>query len=172
MLKMVDNYLLLEKIESGQVNLARAPISILDLVNEIKKNFSDLKIGGNISISLKKQAANFLDSELLQKKVLINENIFPSLISNLLRNAIEASPEGLVLVNVYAEDSLCISFSNQGVIPDEIQKNLFQKFNTSKRNGTGLGLYSAKMIAEAHGGKLIYEPLPEGTRFIVTLPLI
>jgi signal transduction histidine kinase len=65
---------------------------------------------------------------------------------------------------------LCISFTNQGEVPGEIKSKLFNKFGTSKKTGTGLGLYGAKLIIEAHGGTIDYEPLEGGTRFIVRIP--
>jgi signal transduction histidine kinase len=46
---------------------------------------------------------------------------------------------------------------------------LFQKFVTGKSTGTGIGLYSAKLIAEAHGWELIYEPLPGKTCFLIKI---
>ena len=40
-----------------------------------------------------------------------------------------------------------------------------------KRKGTGLGLAIVQKIVEDHGGSTHYEPLPTGSRFILTLPL-
>ena len=56
------------------------------------------------------------------------------------------------------------------------QEKLFQKFsriekeNSKNVKGAGVGLYFAKEIIERHGGKIWYEPKPDGSNFIFTLP--
>jgi signal transduction histidine kinase len=171
---MINNYLLLEKIKHGQATLKKMPIGILSFFNDIKKTFTDLKTSERFLVAFKKNETDPLDVNLLKKEVAINHSLFSTLLSNLLNNAIEAcATDDRIGVNIYEEDKiLCISISNPGEIPEKIRENLFQKFVTGKEKGTGLGLYSAKMVAEAHDGELIYEPLPGGTRFIVKVPFI
>jgi signal transduction histidine kinase len=62
-------------------------------------------------------------------------------------------------------------------IPVEDQKLIFEKFGRSgagggAKPGTGLGLFIARSIVEAHGGSLEVESAPkQGSRFLMTLPL-
>lgn len=67
-----------------------------------------------------------------------------------------------------------IAIANNGpVINKATAEKLFEPFFTTKPagKGTGLGLaISHQIIVEKHGGRLFYEPQPEGTRFVIELP--
>lgn len=92
---------------------------------------------------------------------------------NLLKNAVEAMPNGgkLTLRGYQAEGGICLEVSDTGVgIPEEL--DVFDVFTTSKPDGTGLGLAIVKKIVAAHGGTVAYTSRPgQGTVFKVTLPL-
>jgi two-component system sensor histidine kinase VicK len=98
-------------------------------------------------------------------------------ISNLLNNAIKFTEDGTIIVNAQKnhethEAIITIKDSGTGIDP-EIMPTMFSKFITKSKRGVGLGLYIAKNIVEAHGGKIdAYNNINEkGATFIVTLPL-
>jgi signal transduction histidine kinase len=98
-------------------------------------------------------------------------------ISNLLNNAIKFTDDGIIIVNARKDQGtheaiITIKDSGTGIDP-EIIPNMFSKFITKSKRGVGLGLYIAKNIVEAHGGKIgAYNNINEkGATFIVTLPL-
>jgi signal transduction histidine kinase len=71
-----------------------------------------------------------------------------------------------------------VSVSDRGPgIPSEQQRLIFEKFGRAKlgdktKPGTGLGLFIARSIAEAHGGEILVESTPDhGATFILSLPL-
>jgi signal transduction histidine kinase len=102
----------------------------------------------------------FMDREKI-KQVLIN----------LVRNAIEAMPEGgsLKLATRYVDGHLVMEVADTGT-GIEPGVDIFDFFVTTKRGGTGLGLPIARRIVEAHGGSMSYESEPgRGTKFTVTL---
>ena len=90
---------------------------------------------------------------------------------NLVRNAIEAMPEGgsLKLSTRYRDGHLILEVADTGT-GIEPGVDIFDFFVTTKRGGTGLGLPIARRIVEAHGGSMSYESEPgRGTTFTVTL---
>jgi len=66
-----------------------------------------------------------------------------------------------------------ILVSNKGAVPEDIRPRFFEKYSTSgKESGTGLGTYSASLIARTLGGSIALDVSdPEGTTVAVTLPL-
>jgi signal transduction histidine kinase len=101
-------------------------------------------------------------------------------LSNLIDNAVKYSPEGgEVRVATRAQNGrVQISVSDGGPgIPAEQQRLIFEKFGRAKlgdktKPGTGLGLFIARSIAEAHGGAIVVESAPDrGATFTLTLPL-
>jgi signal transduction histidine kinase len=102
-------------------------------------------------------------------------------LTNLIDNAIKYSPEGdEVDVNVQPENGVVrITVVDRGPgIPYDQQRFIFEKFGRAEvrgsgsKPGTGLGLFIARSIAEAHGGAVDVLSRPgEGATFILTLPL-
>jgi signal transduction histidine kinase len=70
-----------------------------------------------------------------------------------------------------AEVSIKVTDSGPG-IPPELRPRIMEPFFTTKEfgKGTGLGLSVSKGIAEAHGGRLSYDPSARHTCFVLTLP--
>jgi signal transduction histidine kinase len=101
-------------------------------------------------------------------------------ISNLIDNAVKYSPSGdkVDVMAARANGVVRITVRDRGPgIPFDQQRVIFEKFGRaeipgSSKPGTGLGLFIARSIVEAHGGSLDVESQPdEGTAFTVILPL-
>jgi signal transduction histidine kinase len=100
-------------------------------------------------------------------------------LQNLVDNAVKYSPaHGDVIVSAWAENGVVrISVRDDGPgIPLEDQRLIFEKFGRSTageaKPGTGLGLFIARSIAEAHGGTLEVDSEPDhGSVFTLELPL-
>ena len=101
-------------------------------------------------------------------------------LTNLIDNAVKYSPAGgEVEVHAYQEDGrVRIDVHDRGPgIAKEDQKLIFEKFGRvsgpgATRPGTGLGLFIARSIAEAHGGALEVESAPDqGSTFTLELPV-
>jgi signal transduction histidine kinase len=96
-------------------------------------------------------------------------------LSNLILNALEATPRGgSVLVQMTAADGMCgISIDDDGCgIPRELQQKILEPFFTTKTQGTGLGLsIVARRVAEAGGQLEFFSPRANGrgTRCVLSL---
>ena len=111
--------------------------------------------------------------------VLIDSDRIKRVFRNIIVNALEAMPNGGSLwVRSYRKESdssvyIDVKDSGVGMSQDFIDNYLFKPFNSTKRKGLGLALYSSKEIVNLHGGKIFVESCPgRGTKFTVKLPLL
>lgn len=146
-------------------DLLRSEVDVFTLVGYIASIAKAQALGKRVSICL-----NIEDGCVLNG----NEDQLQQALLNLMRNAIEASPDGGV-VSVRCdpdEDFVRVEVENQGMpIPSHILPKIFEPFFTAKSGGTGLGLPIAKKIAEAHHGTLTLEKNVEGhILFALLLP--
>jgi signal transduction histidine kinase len=92
---------------------------------------------------------------------------------NLVRNAIEAMPDGgvVVLESGAMDGRALVTVRDNGPgLPEGV--DVFQLFVTTKPKGTGLGLSIAQQIVLAHGGELAASSEPgSGTSFRIALPM-
>ncbi len=94
-------------------------------------------------------------------------------IFNILRNGLEASESGEVSVQVDKKKSLAvILIEDTGPgIPEENRERIFEPFFSTKADGLGVGLFLARKIIEAHGGRISASAREAGgTVFRVELP--
>ena len=95
---------------------------------------------------------------------------------NLLRNAMEAQPDGGE-IHVGAKrtsDQLIVDIADNGPgVPPERRSEIFEFGKTSKANGSGIGLPLSQLIVESHGGSLVYVDRNgnRGATFRITLPM-
>ena len=101
-----------------------------------------------------------------------------STIANLMKNALEASPEGgevrvrLARVEDANGDCVELDIHNGGQVPMEVRDRFFEKYAThGKAGGTGLGAYSARLMARVQRGSLRMNCDGEGTTLSLRLPL-
>ena len=100
---------------------------------------------------------------------------FRRILDNLLENAFDAiSAFGVVRIRITRDSSVChIAVEDNGVgISPEVVSRLFSRGGTfGKANGQGLGLFHAKQSLASWKGSIVCEPLAQGTRFCISLPL-
>ncbi len=92
-------------------------------------------------------------------------------VGNLIKNALEASPEGGIVTIGYEDrpDTLLLYVNNSGVMPLATQLQIFQRAFTTKGKGRGLGTYGVKLLTEKYlQGKVSFASNPEnGTTFFL-----
>ncbi len=104
-----------------------------------------------------------------------NENEIFEVVVNLIKNSVEALPQGgeIKVRTSYLEDEVSIVVEDDGVgIDQDNLGKVFEPFWTSKGvKGTGMGLASSYGMIQRHGGRISVESQPgEGTIFTVRLP--
>jgi putative PEP-CTERM system histidine kinase len=134
-----------------------------DLVESI---LADLQVPPHIKIAkalrpLPKQRFN---PEQIQKVV-----------TNLILNAQQSiNGQGEIRVETERQNGwvlLSVSDNGCGMSREFVDGSLFRPFQTTKKNGIGIGMFQSKMIIEAHGGKIEVETqIGRGTTFRVLLP--
>ena len=170
MARLVGELLELSKLESGQIELARGPLNLTELLRRCVARFTARAEEAGIRLRVDLPALPLIhgDPDRL-------ERVF----SNLLDNAIKFTPEGgkVDLTARKGDEAIEVTVADTGVgIPREDLPHIFERFYRGDRSrragGTGLGLAIAREIVIAHGGKIeVKSEVGRGTRFTVTLPL-
>jgi len=112
--------------------------------------------------------------------IFINQNEIMEILLNIILNAIEVMPEGGELrasLKSHQEPKkkgrfvqICIADTGGGIAPENLNR-IFDRYFTTKKEGTGLGLAVVERIVKAHGGFVsVKSELGKGTSFSVNFP--
>jgi signal transduction histidine kinase len=169
MAQLIDDLLDAARIEAGALQAAAKPESVSSLLDSALEMFRGMAAGKRIDLTCALPPA--------PATVLCERNLVLRLLSNLIGNALKFSPEGsaISVVAVVAGDGVEFSVGDAGPgIPAEHLPHVFDRYWQQKaadRRGSGLGLYIAKGIVEAHGGRIRVDSTPgRGTTVHFTLP--
>ncbi|MEO7392606.1 MAG: PAS domain-containing protein [Ramlibacter sp.] len=151
-LSMVNLSLDLYKMEQGSYVFRPDAVDLADLVNKVAVDVRMHAASKQVLLKLDVALAPYLWAE---------ELLCYSLLANLLKNAVEASPEGGV-VSISAGsgpgETVLLRIHNMGVVPESIRGHFFEKYATlGKASGTGLGTYSARLMARMQDGDIAME---------------
>ncbi|NMD72017.1 GHKL domain-containing protein [Bacillus sp. DNRA2] len=100
--------------------------------------------------------------------------VFINIIFNALDVLSQYRDDPTIQIKCYRIENNCIKvlISNNGpMIPEQQLNTIFEPFVTTKKLGTGLGLFVCREIIEKHKGTLTCQSIPEQTNFIITLPI-
>jgi len=183
----IDNSLAYTRMEQGSYRIERKRINVVQLVRDVVREIRDLCAAYRMNVATLYREGPLqeaYDVELWGEAEFLHDAL-----TNLVRNAIEASEPGSeVVVEVDecegssdcgaaadgsgSDATVSISVQNPADVPEEIRERLFDPYVTyGKSGGTGLGTYTAMLIARAHGGRITLETgNGEGTRIALVLP--
>lgn len=171
--RTVEDLLNVSKIEQGGMKYEMAPFDIVKAAGDIVRDFELVAKKKNLSISFTTNDGAAMITGDMEK--------IRQVIINVIDNAIKYTPAGSIAVDVqYDAQSkiaiLKVKDTGKGIDP-AAKETLFQKFSRAdggKTNpdGSGLGLYLAKQIIEAHKGsvRIESEGVGKGSTFIIVLP--
>lgn len=168
MRRMIRGLLDVTRLDSGRLVLETQPTDVSALISDLVDGMTPLASDREVAIRVEVQVA--------QPVVLDRERIW-QVLANLVGNALKFTPSGgEVSVQVHQEgQDLAIIVTDTGVgIGAEELPHVFDRYFTNSKGhrGTGLGLYIAKGLVEAHGGKIwIDSTLGKGTVAQIRLPM-
>ena len=171
LIKMINNSLDLYKLEMGDYEKILKKTNIIPILFSSIEELDTLanRKNVNFTILLNGQPAGQNDSVYIFGE----ENLIFMLFSNLLKNAVEASPPNeKIVIKLTDSNPVGISIQNKGAVPFEIRDRFFEKHVTKgKLGGTGLGTYSAKLITLNLLGEIGMETSEEeGTTIHLNFP--
>ena len=173
LLRLVNDLLFVARLEAGELDLHPTAIDLGAVVRQSVEEARPRAAGKGIELGCEVQSVPSISAD--------RGRMF-QLLDNLISNAIKFTPEeGRVDVRLLHRNSRArIEVADTGIgIAEDEQARLFERFfrasTATERHipGTGLGLYIACAIAEAHGGTIDVESeRGRGTMFYVELPLV
>ncbi|MCL6754900.1 hybrid sensor histidine kinase/response regulator [Nostoc sp. CCCryo 231-06] len=184
LLSMVNTLLEVYRFEAGRKTLAFQPVNLGQLLPEVIGELAPLAQDKTLSLNLDfTEESNTVMGDRLE---------LHRLFTNLIGNAIKFTDSGSVTIRLTSQrqfdkssqsqfsgksnsvEYISIEIADTGPgIPAEEQATIFERFRqgSHKSSGSGLGLYLARRIVEAHQGIiLLNSELGKGSVFIVLLP--
>lgn len=163
------------KIETGTYQLHAATVPLEHILRSVVETTRPMFADKMLSIVLETERAGAPADPSAEPVTVFGEATFCySVFQNLLKNACEASPRGArVLIRVQVASDVRVEITNRGAVPPAIRDRFFEKFVTAgKRDGTGLGTYSARLLTEAQKGsiQLAVSDTEDTTTVTVRLP--
>jgi signal transduction histidine kinase len=168
--RMVGDLLDVERIAQGKLQLKAQEVDLRLLLQECVDLFSPIVASKSFTMTVD------VGGEPLVF-VLDHDRIL-QVLSNLIGNALKFTPEGgrirLAARKLETEVEMSVSDNGPGIAAQD-QPKLFQKFSQlalENRRGLGLGLFLAKWIIEAHGGRIwVISEAGKGSTFSFVLPI-
>jgi PAS domain S-box-containing protein len=167
--EMIENLLDASRLQVGALALNVSDVNLDVLVQRVAERFRTQTTSHQIVVDLPHPFPVILGDDQRLSQVL----------SNLVANAIKYSPNGgeiQITGSIHPKQVvLCVSDKGPGIAPGDIP-HVFDRFYRSSdasrtTKGAGLGLYLAKAVVEAHGGRIWVDPMPEsGARICFSLP--
>ena len=170
LMEMIHHSLDLYKMEQGTYELKPEGVDILRVLREVLRECSGLASSRDVVCEILVDGHEPKDGEVFEMNG--EELLFSSIFSNLVKNAIEASPDGgLVKVSLSHGAEATVKIHNHGCIPEKIRDRFFERYVTfGKDRGSGLGTYSARIMAATLGGNLSFiSSENDGTTLVFTL---
>lgn len=172
LLKLVNNFMCMAKIEAGFYETNKQNYNIVSLVEDISNSVITYIEENDITFEF--------DTDVEEKVVACDVEMIEKIILNLISNAVKfTAPGGLLLININdKQDKVQITVTDSGVgIPKKKQKVVFERFRqadktfTRKQEGCGIGLSLVKHFVKEHNGTIRLESEAGiGSKFTIELP--
>lgn len=166
--QLIDNILFASRLESGQFVMQLRKANLSELVLQVLQRYYSSQIASGLLVhQVESQLSADIDAET-----------FPSIVTNLVDNALKYAAGSVIKVGMQKNGNeiiLTVADQGPGIAEAEKQK-VFERFfrsgdeETRRTKGTGLGLYIVSYIVGNHGGRVkVRDNKPMGAIFEVTL---
>jgi signal transduction histidine kinase len=169
MSRLIGDLVDVSSIEAGKLAVVPRPGDVTDLIADALEAFRPTASAKGISLEAERVARSLAGT--------FDADRILQVLANLIGNSIKFTPSGgaIRIGGERAGDDIQLSVRDTGPgIPEAQLEAVFERFwqiGRNDRRGLGLGLYIAKSIVEAHGGRIWAEStLGEGSTFRLTLP--
>ncbi len=169
MIRLVDDLLIVSRVEAGMLSLEPGEVEIRPLLEQVVRG-----LGEAARRVLVQQGTD------APERIVVDPNRLTQVITNLVHNATKFSPEDSEIVlrwRAPAEGTVAFDVIDRGGgIPGDDLERIFDRFQQRESSmahaeGFGLGLYITKLLTEAMGGWVnVSSQMGEGSTFTVTLP--
>jgi len=174
LIQLVENLLNISRIESGRLQFNYQQVDMNNMVASVKEELAANAKKKGLILQYKAPAKPVPTIKLDDEKI-------RQVVMNLMDNGIKYTKQGSVTVKLEQKENkiqFCVTDSGMGIRPEDMG-NLFKKFSRGSgtslihTEGTGLGLYVARMMIEAHHGRIWAESGGEGkgSKFCFELPV-
>lgn len=172
MTKLINRSHDIYRMEAGTYELQPSEVELVQLLGKIRTDLEDLLLLKKSGLLIKIEGHIAGKDETFT--INAEELLLFSMFGNLIKNAVEATALGdPISVDLRrTENKVHMEIHNSGAVPEEIRTKFFSKYSTAgKKQGTGLGTYSARLIASVHGGVIKMKTSDvNGTTVIIEFP--
>lgn len=166
--RMIEDLLDASRLQAGGLTLKRTDVSLTTLARRLAERLQTQSKSHTLAVDFPEPFPVILADETRIEQVL----------SNLISNAIKYSPGGEIRISgEIRPEQVIVTVSDQGAgIDPRDLPHIFDRFYRADKavrhtKGAGLGLYLARAIVEAHGGRIWVDPQPDkGARICFSLP--
>jgi PAS domain S-box-containing protein len=172
LIRLINDMLDIEKIESGKMTFNLRPLELMELIEQVARANDGFAVQHGVRLQV--------TAAVPGAKVQGDGDRLVQVLTNLISNACKFSPAGSSVDIAVARlgERLRVEVADHGPgISDDFRQRIFQKFsqadatNTRKEGGTGLGLSISKAIIERLGGQIGFFSEPgKGSTFYFELP--
>ena len=175
LVQLTDNCLADARLSSRDLHADRQNAELLPVIY-IAATVVDLSLNHYLHVICEGQTVG---PQSPSPVLFIDSGLLCSAIANLLDNSVKYSASGEIRIEIYRLQKgfeIRIGDRGPGIAPEQVE-HIFERYrrgetHTTTPAGTGLGLYVARQIIQAHGGELcLAKNTADGCEFALTLPL-